>query len=161
MFGDLLLRNIEGRDTAARYGGEEFAIIFSCTALPDARHIVDQIRGQFATKQWMLGNKGQRVGRITASFGVAQLRHDEDAEDLLRRADAKLYEAKLCLAGSVGFWTVMGLLAAWRIEQGPPTTAYAPKERVVLDFNIVKPKLEVWPRAGLQQGAKRQNSCSK
>jgi diguanylate cyclase len=90
MFGELLSRNIEGRDTAARYGGEEFAIIFPCTALPDARDIVDQIRSQFAAKQWMLGNKGQRVGRITASFGVARLRHDEDPEDLLRRADAKL-----------------------------------------------------------------------
>ena len=73
-FGELLSRNIEGRDTAARYGGEEFAIIFPCTTLPDATHIVDRIRSQLAAKQWVLSSNGQRIGKITASFGVAQLR---------------------------------------------------------------------------------------
>ncbi|SEB92199.1 diguanylate cyclase [Rhizobiales bacterium GAS188] len=95
MFGELLSKNVEGRDTAARYGGEEFAIIFPCTALPDATHIVDQIRRQLAAKQWMLSATGQRIGEVTASFGVAQLRRNEGAQTLLRRADAKLYEAKV------------------------------------------------------------------
>jgi hypothetical protein len=36
----------------------------------------------------MFDADGERVGRITASFGVAQLPHNEDAEGLLRRADA-------------------------------------------------------------------------
>ncbi len=94
-FGELLSRNIEGRDTAARYGGEEFAIIFPCTTLPDATHIVDRIRSQLAAKQWVLSSNGQRIGKITASFGVAQLRHNEEAQSLLKRADAKLYEAKV------------------------------------------------------------------
>ncbi|MFI5015006.1 MAG: GGDEF domain-containing protein [Hyphomicrobiales bacterium] len=95
MFGELLSKNIEGRDTVARYGGEEFAIIFPCTALPDATHIVDQIRCQLAAKRWMLSGTEQRIGKITVSFGVAQLRRDEGAQTLLRRADAKLYEAKV------------------------------------------------------------------
>ena len=37
---------------------------------------------------------GERVGKVTASFGVARLRADESATDLLRRADQRLYEAK-------------------------------------------------------------------
>ena len=31
---------------------------------------------------------------LTASFGIAQLREEDTAEDLLKRADAKLLEAK-------------------------------------------------------------------
>jgi diguanylate cyclase len=95
LFGELLSSNIKGRDTAARYGGEEFAIIFPKTRLDDAAHITDHIRSQLETKQWMLSASGQRIGRITASFGVARLRRGEDPEALLKRVDAKLYEAKI------------------------------------------------------------------
>jgi diguanylate cyclase (GGDEF)-like protein len=34
------------------------------------------------------------VGHVTASFGVATCREDDDAASLLARADAALYEAK-------------------------------------------------------------------
>ena len=95
LFGELLSNNIKGRDTAARYGGEEFAIIFPHTDIEDAATITDSIRTQLETKQWMLSSSGQRIGTITASFGVAKLRRGEDPENLIRRADAKLYEAKV------------------------------------------------------------------
>jgi diguanylate cyclase len=95
LFGELLSSNIKGRDTAARYGGEEFALIFPQTKLDHAAHITDQIRNQLESKQWMLSASGQRIGKITASFGVARLRRGEDPEALLKRVDAKLYEAKI------------------------------------------------------------------
>jgi diguanylate cyclase len=95
LFSELLSSNIKGRDTAARYGGEEFAIIFPHTKLDDAAHITDGIRNQLEAKQWMLSASGQRIGTITASFGVARLRRGEDSESLLKRVDAKLYEAKV------------------------------------------------------------------
>jgi diguanylate cyclase len=95
LFGELLSSNIKGRDTAARYGGEEFAIIFPHTKLDDAAHITNSIRNQLEAKQWMLSASGQRIGTITASFGIARLRHGEDSETLLKRVDAKLYEAKV------------------------------------------------------------------
>jgi diguanylate cyclase len=95
LFGELLSSNIKGKDTAARYGGEEFAIIFPSTKLDDAAHITDQIRHQLEGKQWMLSASGQRIGTITASFGVARLRRGEDPEALVKRVDAKLYEAKI------------------------------------------------------------------
>jgi diguanylate cyclase len=95
LFGELLSSNIKGRDTAARYGGEEFAIIFPNTKLDDAAHITDQIRNQLEGKQWMLSASGQKIGTITASFGVARLRRGEDADALVKRVDAKLYEAKI------------------------------------------------------------------
>ena len=95
LFGELLSSNVKGRDTAARYGGEEFAIIFPNTQLDDAAHITDNIRTQLESKQWMLSGTGQRIGMITASFGVARLRRGEDGQALIKRVDAKLYEAKV------------------------------------------------------------------
>ena len=95
LFGELLSSNIKGRDTAARYGGEEFAIIFPNTRLDDAANIADGIRTQLENKQWMLSGTGQRIGTITASFGVARLRRGEASEALIKRVDAKLYEAKV------------------------------------------------------------------
>jgi diguanylate cyclase len=95
LFSELLSSNIKGRDTVARYGGEEFAIILPRTRLAAAAHITDEIRTQLETKQWMLSASGQRIGTITASFGVARLRRGEDPEALIKRVDAKLYEAKI------------------------------------------------------------------
>jgi len=43
---------------------------------------------------WRHTASGERIGVITASFGVARLQTSESAEDLIRRADVKLYEAK-------------------------------------------------------------------
>ena len=43
--------------------------------------------------EW-LGKGAQKLGKMTASFGVAELRDGDEPELLLQRADAKLYEAK-------------------------------------------------------------------
>jgi diguanylate cyclase len=37
---------------------------------------------------------GQPIGKVTASFGIVQLRNGEQSDGFLDRADAKLYEAK-------------------------------------------------------------------
>jgi diguanylate cyclase len=94
LFSELLTANVKGRDTAARFGGDEFAIIFSQTTLDQARLVVDQVRRQLEAKRWIVKANNQQLGKVTASFGVAQLRGVETAEELFLRADRKLYEAK-------------------------------------------------------------------
>jgi diguanylate cyclase len=94
LFAELLTANIKGQDKVARFGGEEFAIIFPDSPLVEATTTVSQIQKQLEAKQWMVAASGERIGVITASFGVARLRANEDAEGLIRRADSKLYEAK-------------------------------------------------------------------
>ncbi|MGD0642711.1 MAG: GGDEF domain-containing protein [Roseiarcus sp.] len=94
LFADLLTANIKSQDKVARFGGEEFAILFPETRLAEASAVVSQIRKQLEGKQWVVAASGERIGAITASFGVARLTTSESAEDLVRRADAKLYEAK-------------------------------------------------------------------
>jgi diguanylate cyclase len=94
MFARLLSSNVKGRDTVARFGGEEFAIILPETGLEDAQTLTEDIRRQLEAKQLALNNSGVPIGKITASFGVAQLAERDDAATLVQRADAKLYEAK-------------------------------------------------------------------
>ena len=71
-------------DCVARYGGEEFAVLLPETEEPHARQLAEVIR--------------QRVEsmNVTVSIGVATMvpDRDHDAEDLVRRADEALYEAK-------------------------------------------------------------------
>jgi diguanylate cyclase len=93
-FSSLVLSNVKGRDIVARYGGEEFALILPHTDLEGATRLTEQIRSQLAGKKWTVKRDGQPVGKLTASFGVAELCRGEDAERLVRRADASLYEAK-------------------------------------------------------------------
>ena len=93
-FGELLSKNIKGRDTAVRYGGEEFLVVLPNTKLDGAAYLGEQIRTELDTKRWMHHKTGQPIGKVTASFGVAQLRSGEKPEALVDRADTYLYEAK-------------------------------------------------------------------
>ena len=87
--GDALLRSavaawtaaLRPQDVLARYGGEEFAVLLPGCPLPQARRAADRLR--------TLVPNGQ-----TASAGVAEWQHDEDAGQLLARADRALYGAK-------------------------------------------------------------------
>jgi diguanylate cyclase len=94
LFAELLMTTIRSQDIAARFGGEEFAVLFPDTRLADASATVSRLRTQLESKQWAVAASGERIGAVTASFGVARLNAAESAEDLVRRADAKLYEAK-------------------------------------------------------------------
>jgi diguanylate cyclase len=95
LFTNILVQNVRGQDKVARFGGEEFALLFPGARLVDAVSAVERIRGILEAKQWTVEPSGERVGKVTASFGVAKLGMDESANDLLRRVDQRLYEAKV------------------------------------------------------------------
>jgi diguanylate cyclase len=93
-FAALLRSNIKGQDTAARFGGEEFAIIFPRTSLFGAGHITDRIRQLLRGTDFVLSRDQSRVGPVSVSFGVTQLRPGDNMDSLIRRADGLLYAAK-------------------------------------------------------------------
>lgn len=94
--GDIVLRgvaqHIQGQlrhiDTLARWGGEEFAVLLPQTDLEAAHLVAGRICRSLAQ------NVFERVGRVTASFGVAMYQTGESASALLGRADEALYCAK-------------------------------------------------------------------
>lgn len=98
LVGRMLADNVKGRDTAARYGGEEFAVILAGADLRSGVTVAEQMRaaldGQRLAQPKALLAASPLFGGITASIGVAQLRPDEAAADLIGRADAALYQAK-------------------------------------------------------------------
>jgi len=95
LFANILVQNVRGQDKVARFGGEEFALMFPGARLEEAVSAVERIRGILESKQWTVEPSGERVGKVTASFGVARLSADESAEELLRRVDQLLYDAKV------------------------------------------------------------------
>ena len=94
LFAEILVHNVRGQDRVARFGGEEFAILLPGVELEEAAAAVDRIRGVLEAKQWTLEPSGERIGKVTVSFGVGKLRPNETGAGLLQRVDANLYQAK-------------------------------------------------------------------
>ena len=94
MFARALADNVRACDTVARYGGEEFAIILPETQVDSARQLTERMRSQLEAMQLAVNESRQKIGRITASFGIAELREGDDTAALIQRADAMLYQAK-------------------------------------------------------------------
>lgn len=99
--GDAVLVNVaaavrsatrEG-DTVARYGGEEIAVLMPQTEMPEALRVAERIR---ASVEALVTDYRNLSIPVTVSIGCASLEtEDIDADDLIRRADEKLYAAKL------------------------------------------------------------------
>lgn len=86
---DSLRQRLRGSDVLARLGGEEFVALLPDTELQGARAIAEALVRGIAQESH------EPYGRITVSAGVATMLGTEpDLGDLLRRADAALYEAK-------------------------------------------------------------------
>ncbi len=87
----IILGDVREHDTAVRYGGEEIVLFMPDTGRTEAVKVAERLRRKIADHHWYRTAPDLRV---TASFGVAQLRSGESIEAFLRRADAAMYRAK-------------------------------------------------------------------
>jgi len=78
-------------DSVGRYGGEEFLIVLPDTDLNAGIEALQRLQRDL-TKKFFLHNN-ERV-LVTFSAGVALRGENEDAEDLIGRADKAMYKAK-------------------------------------------------------------------
>ncbi|MBV8939731.1 MAG: GGDEF domain-containing protein [Alphaproteobacteria bacterium] len=85
---------VRGKDIVARYGGEEFCVLLPSTPLQGATKVAENIRTTIATRDLKRKDTGESFGSITVSIGIAQVRHSDTAETLLKRADEALYKSK-------------------------------------------------------------------
>ena len=90
-FAVRLRASVRASDTVARFGGDEFVVLLEDvrdrqSALRIAEKILDEARRPIALD-------GEKAS-VTASIGVAYSDATSSEDDLLKRADAALYQAK-------------------------------------------------------------------
>jgi len=85
-----ITRGIGKRGTVARWGGEEFLVVLPHVSLTEAVALLERTRADIEDEYSVNGV----AERVTISAGVAHGRQFAPKEELLRLADAKLYEAK-------------------------------------------------------------------
>lgn len=93
--GEALMSCVRGGDVVARYGGEEFVVVIPGFNLSQIAERAEKIRNSIIELGIPhQGNKDKYF--VTASFGVASHceNYDETLDDVVKRADIALYEAK-------------------------------------------------------------------
>lgn len=100
--GDMVLKQLAGiiintvrsSDLAARFGGEEFIVLMPETDEQAALTTASRLREQVEATPFKINAQGETISK-TISIGVATLRPSGDkVEELVKRADTALYEAK-------------------------------------------------------------------
>jgi diguanylate cyclase (GGDEF)-like protein len=102
LFSKLLFENFRASDVVARLGGDEFAILCSSTTADEVAISLERLRAEFEASSLARKHPGLSWSAGTASFDPAA---EATIEDLLRTADARMYDAKTasrCI--TIGAW---------------------------------------------------------
>ncbi len=93
-----MLQGVRSVDKVGRIGGDEFAVLLPETSSDEAEVLVERIRSRTLA--------AVTPERVTVSFGVSTWSgHGDSASELLRRADAALYEAKRRGRNRIAVWS--------------------------------------------------------
>jgi diguanylate cyclase (GGDEF)-like protein len=88
---ELLRANTRSVDLVAKYGGDEFSLLLPDSSWEGARTLAERLRQKISEHLF----EGDVQRRLTVSMGLAVFPEEgTDPRDLLRCADARLYEAK-------------------------------------------------------------------
>ena len=83
-----LLKTLRNIDVVARWGGEEFMVLLPAVKLNEAELVAKKLKKNIEELNIEI------VGKITASFGVTQVREGDMMDEAVQRADEALYLAK-------------------------------------------------------------------
>jgi diguanylate cyclase (GGDEF)-like protein len=102
---DIMQRQIGDRGTVFRYGGEEMLALLPGVDAEEVAAAAEAVRRAIEAER--IAHRGLPHGSVvTASLGVATDRTDRvELEELLRRADSALYDAKRAGRNQVRVWT--------------------------------------------------------
>jgi diguanylate cyclase (GGDEF)-like protein len=71
-----------------RWGGEEFFFMLPKTSIDEAYKLMDEVRQQISDTEY------EGIGSRTVSIGMTEFQSSDSVDDVFRRADEALYEAK-------------------------------------------------------------------
>ncbi len=104
--GDLVLKTIakviRGQlreyDIAGRYGGEEFSILLPFTKINEAQMVAERLRQTVENKVIDISKVApdceEKNIKITLSLGIYEIKENDSDDDLMKKADKALYQAK-------------------------------------------------------------------
>lgn len=92
--GGMLKEKCQSPTHPVRFGGEEFAIVCPDFNLFDAHKFAESLREKLASVPFINRSTGEKIPPVTASFGVATKKIEEDLASIIERADKALYAAK-------------------------------------------------------------------
>ena len=104
--GDLVLKTVSKTirsqlreyDIAGRYGGEEFALLLPFTRTEEAVMVAERLRNAVEKTIINLAKVNpeapQKTINVTISIGIYEFKSTDETDDLLKKADKALYEAK-------------------------------------------------------------------
>lgn len=104
--GDLVLKTIakviRGQlreyDIAGRYGGEEFSILLPFTKINEAQMVAERLRQTVENKvidiSKVAPDSEEKNIKITLSLGIYEIKENDSDDDLMKKADKALYQAK-------------------------------------------------------------------
>lgn len=98
-FGRRLKAEIRASDLACRFGGEEFAVLMPGADAETASAVAERIR--LAVSATAFAVAGEALA-VTVSAGIAVAPSGTRRDDVLKRADAALYEAKRAGRNRIG-----------------------------------------------------------
>jgi diguanylate cyclase (GGDEF)-like protein len=92
LFSKLLFDSLRTSDVVARFGGDEFAILCSGTTSDQVAVSLERLRAAFEASALV-----QKYPGLSWSAGIAEFdpASNDTIEDLLRTADARMYDAKV------------------------------------------------------------------
>lgn len=85
---NMLLKVLRGIDIICRWGGEEFVILLPSVDLNNASHIAEKLRVGIEELHV------EPLEMVTASFGVTEVKENDNIKTTVERADKALYLAK-------------------------------------------------------------------
>lgn len=89
---ELLKNQLRKVDFCGRYGGEEFVLCLPDTHTQGALEVAERIRKDVLTLE--IDSLQNKTISMSISLGIAENKQDKGVEDILKRADKALYEAK-------------------------------------------------------------------
>lgn len=83
-----LIGNMRSTDVVGRWGGEEFVVLLRYCGLRDGLAAAEKLRRKISETPF------EKLFRVSASIGAAELQAGDDLASWISRADAALYQAK-------------------------------------------------------------------